>query len=220
VGDAIELLDGSGKRYLGKIAETDAKAAVVQVDSVETSTAPPVPITLLQSLPKGKTMDLILRMAAEIGASVVQPVYTDQSEVHLSGERMQSKVEKWRGTLVEACKQCGLPFLPQVLPPVRLKEWLDRNAGAEALKIVASLEEGSRPLLNTLQEAGMPERIIVAVGPEGDFTAAEYAGMRSSGFNPVRLGENVLRAETASVYMLSVINQVFGGRSEQGLISK
>ena len=103
VGDEVELLDGQGRRYAGTIAAADAKAAVVDIDSVEHGASPAVKITLLQSMPKGKTMDLILRMATEIGATVVQPIYTDQSEVHLSGERMQSKVEKWRGTMIESC---------------------------------------------------------------------------------------------------------------------
>jgi 16S rRNA (uracil1498-N3)-methyltransferase len=210
-GDDVELLDGAGKRYLGKIEKADARAAVVALDTVEEVPLPSVKMTLLQSMPKGKAMDLILRMATEIGVSVIQPVYTDQSEIHLNGERMQAKVEKWRGGMVEACKQCGLVRLPKLYPPLSLNTWLEANTDSDALKIVASLEAGSRPLMQTLRQAELPQEIIVAVGPEGDFTPAEYEAMRGAGFQPVRLGTNILRAETASAYMLSVIDQVFSG---------
>ncbi|HBM85832.1 MAG TPA: 16S rRNA (uracil(1498)-N(3))-methyltransferase, partial [Opitutae bacterium] len=71
-------------------------------------------VTLLQSMTKPKPMDLILRMATEIGASVIQPLITDQ------GERGQVKLDKWQLTMIEACKQCGLSFVPQLVEPIAL----------------------------------------------------------------------------------------------------
>ena len=165
-------------------------------------------LVLLQALPKTKAMDVILRMVTEIGISRMQPVYTQQSEVHIPGERVAGKVEKWRATAIEACKQCGLPYLPEVPAPMQLTDWLEQNpADGEDLRLVASLEEGARLLLDTLAAIDLPGRIILAVGPEGDFSSAEYKSLNDGGFVPVRLGDNVLRAETASAYMLSVIDQ-------------
>ena len=212
VGETVEVLDGRGTRYLGRIAAADGKAVRVEVDEV-VQDAPPMPrVTLLQSVPKGKTMDLILRMATEIGASQVQPIFTDQGDVQIKGERLLSKVEKWRLTMIESCKQCGLGYLPELASPTSLTDWLrEYPASAGTLRVVASLEDGSRPLREVLQAAGSLQEVVVAVGPEGDFTAGEYEALREAGFLPVRLGRNVLRAETAAAYILSVVDQCANG---------
>jgi RsmE family RNA methyltransferase len=94
-----------------------------------------------------------------------------------------------------------------------LQDWIDSAgrglaAQPDVLALVASLEDGARPLVDRLREAQRVEEVIVAVGPEGDFTADEYAALRACGFQPVMLGANVLRAETAAAYTLSVIDQV------------
>lgn len=214
-GERVEVLDGAGSRYDCSIVSADAKALQLRIEA-EASVSPKTPrVTLLQSIPKGKTMDLILRMATEIGAASVQPVFTDQGEVQIKGERMLSKLEKWRLTMVESCKQCGLAYLPELHAPVSLSTWLsglsDPGGTDSCLKIVASLEAGSRPLGELLHDAGPLEEVIVAVGPEGDFTAGEYAAMAEAGFSPVRLGRNVLRAETAAAYILSVVDQCAAG---------
>ena len=160
-------------------------------------------------------MDLILRMATEIGATCVQPVFTDQGEVLMKGERLLSKTEKWRLTMIESCKQCGLAYLPELAAPASLVEWINSEKRASSatkvkaatLRIVASLEEGSRSLCEVLETAGKFDEVVVAVGPEGDFTEGEYAALAAAGFQSVRLGANVLRAETAAAYILSVVDQ-------------
>ena len=221
-GETVEVLDGKGTRYLGRIATVDARAVRVEVDSIEKTQAPRPRVTLLQSIPKGKAMDLILRMATEIGATCVQPVFTDQGEVQMKGERLISKTEKWRLTMIESCKQCGLAYLPELAAPSSLTEWVNSEerassvtkAEATKLNIVASLEEGSRLLFEVLETAGEFDEVIVAVGPEGDFTAGEYASLAAAGFQSVRLGANVLRAETAAAYILSVVDQ-FASKSSR-----
>lgn len=202
VGATIEVLDGKGTRYLGTIEIANGKAVRVAVESVEAVPVPRPRITLLQSVPKGKAMDLILRMATEIGASVIQPVFTDQ------GEHGAAKMEKWQLTMIEACKQCGLSYVPELPEPCSLRDWLRANSQMEGtLRIVASLEDGSRPLLETLTTAEPFDEVVVAVGPAGDFSVAEYELLRDAGFKAVRLGGNVLRTETAAAYILSVVDQ-------------
>jgi 16S rRNA (uracil1498-N3)-methyltransferase len=206
-GATIEVLDGRGRRYLGTIEVANGKAVRVAVDSVETVTLEGPRVTLVQAMPKGKAMDLILRMATEIGASVIQPVFTDQ------GEHAQPKVDKWQLAIIEACKQCGLSHVPELAEPISLRDWLQRQAAApeRSLRVVASLESGSRPLAKTLIAAGALDEVVVAVGPAGDFSTAEYELLREADFKAVRLGANVLRTETAAAYILSVVDQV--GRS-------
>jgi len=213
-GAAVEVLDGRGRRSQGRLAEVDAKAAAIEIEREERVEAPKPALALVQALPKGKTTDLILRMATEVGAARIAPVFTEHGEMRIEGGRLAAKMEKWRTTMIESCKQCGLPFLPELLEPVALPERLAQlPAGSGTLGLVGSLEAGSRPLAQVLGEAsGGWEEVVVAVGPEGDFSEAEYALLRDSGFQPVRLGANVLRAETAAAYLMSVVDQLL--RSE------
>ncbi|MGJ8637919.1 MAG: RsmE family RNA methyltransferase [Opitutaceae bacterium] len=208
VGEAIEILDGNGRRYLGEIEIADAKAVKVALSEVVEVQPPKTRVTLIQSIPKGKTMDLILRMATEIGASTIQPVFTHQGDVQIKGERLLSKMDKWKMTMIEACKQCGLPHLPQLEKPQMLTDFLAATEYEESkLRIVASLEHGSRPLLEVLQSLRDVDSVEIAVGPEGDFTTEEYSALSANGFQPVRLGANVLRSETAAAYIMSVVDQ-------------
>jgi 16S rRNA (uracil1498-N3)-methyltransferase len=207
-GESIEVLDGRGKRYFGTVGIANGKGARIAVDEVVEASRVRPEVTLLISMPKGKTMDLILRMATEIGATSIQPIFTDQGEMQMKGDRLQAKLEKWRVIMIEACKQCGLSFLPSLEVPVQLSAWLHDVPQADAsLRVVASLEAGSLPLAQTVQSAGAVSAIVVAVGPEGDFTPQEYTALRDCGFQSVRLGANVLRSETAAAYILSVVDQ-------------
>lgn len=207
-GDLVDVLDGRGHRYSGRVALADGRALRVAVGSVCSDEPRACRLTLIQSIPKGKTMDLILRMATEIGATLVQPVFTDQGEVQMQGERLSSKVEKWRVTMIEACKQCGLSYLPELGEPVALGTWLrGQPPGEDVLRVVASLEAGSAPLRQAVQAARGVREVVVAVGPEGDFTSGEYEALREAGFQGVRLGSNILRSETAAAYTLSVVDQ-------------
>ena len=208
VGNTVDVLNGRGTIYRGRIKEAHSKAVIVKIeDRVESSQSIPK-VTLLQSITKGKTMDLVLRMGTEIGAACIQPIFTNHGEVQIKGDRLRSKVEKWEMTMIEACKQCGLPFLPKLGIPCSLDEWREESpSSGSALRIVASLEDGSRPLGQLLKDFGHVEEVVVAVGPEGDFAPVEYQALADSGFRPVRLGENILRAETAAAYILSVVDQ-------------
>ena len=210
-GTSVEVLDGKGTHYFGTIEVLDARAVVIAINSVKKVAKPELRVVLLQSESKGKTMDFILRMATEIGVAAIQPVFTDQ------GDHIVSKIEKRSLTMIEACKQCGLGYVPELLEPCRLQEWLKGNFytdGSGSLRLVASLQEGSQPLLEVLNSSLKKiNEVIVAVGPVGDFSVAEYSLLRDADFKAVRLGANILRVETATTYLLSVIDQAFRVRS-------
>ena len=209
VGDTVELLDGRGRCYAGRLIDKDAKGVRVAIESLTEHKRETPQTKLVQAVPKGKAMDLILRMASELGAAAIQPIFTAQGEVQLSGERLAGKLEKWRLVMVEACKQCGLPWLPKLHAPQSFDAWFEKDAKeASSLRMVASLGKGSRPLQTVINAPTDPVAAIeIAVGPEGDFSTAEYAALEGAGWQAVRLGANVLRAETATAYALSVIDQ-------------
>ena len=207
VGQEVEVLNGQGCIYRGRIEKANAKGTRIAIDSIEEISRPKLKVTLVQAIPKGKAMDLILRMATEIGVSMIQPVFTDHGEVQIANERLASKVEKWRLSMIEACKQCGLAWLPELVEPVSFRKWQDQKPEEGRLRIVASLESGGRPLAELLKEHSDACTFEVAVGPEGDFSTLEYQNLSEVDFKSVRLGANVLRVDTAAAYILSVIDQ-------------
>lgn len=207
-GETIEVLDGKGTHYAGEIQSVSSKAVRVQVKSVKKVSTTRPRVQLLQSESRAKTMDIVLRMATEIGVATVQPVFTER------GEHLQRNYDKRLLTMIEACKQCGLSHLPKLYQPCHLQEWLQSNVQtSKTLRLVASLEKESRPLLSVLE--ALPhalEEVVVAVGPVGDFTDAEYGLLRKNGFEAVQLSANVLRVETAAAYILSVVDQAVRSR--------
>ncbi|HBO57307.1 MAG TPA: hypothetical protein DD622_02600, partial [Opitutae bacterium] len=102
----VEVLDGMGTCFKGRLVTADAKAARIEIDSLERVEKARIAVTLVQAVPKGKAMDLILRTATQIGVSVVQPVFASHGEVFITGARLESKLDKWRLAMIEACKQC------------------------------------------------------------------------------------------------------------------
>ena len=209
VGTEVELLDGCGRSFTGRLVDADSKRARVAIESVVDQVKELPAVTLVQAVPKGKAMELILRMATELGVHSIQPIFTAQGEVQLSGDRLVGKLEKWRLVMIEACKQCGLLWLPRLEAPLDFNGWLkSKSGGDQALKMVASLGADSQPIQAVLN-AGLGESngVEIAVGPEGDFSVEEYAELAQANWRSVRLGSNVLRAETATAYVLSVIDQ-------------
>lgn len=213
VGDAVEVLDGLGNCFNGLIEHDSSKGARIAVETTESMERLMPEITLVQAVPKGKAMDLILRMATELGATKIQPIFTSQGEVQLSEDRLLSKIDKWKLTMIEATKQCGLLWLPELMEPLHFSKWQETAAKSKdsesPIRLVASLEKGSESLLRTVQgmDGFSRTRIEVLIGPEGDFSNEEYASLKDLECIPVCLGRNVLRAETAAAYLLSVLDQ-------------
>lgn len=206
-GDPVIAFDGLGTEWTTIIASDRRNGAVLQVRRVDRR--PPLPhrISLAQALPKGASMDAIVRKATEIGAAAVIPLETERTQVHLGGERSDRKVEKWQTAALEAAKQCGNPFLPDIRPITRLDAFL-REPGDFDLRLIASLHPGARSLkaVFTSLEYQPPARpsVVWLIGPEGDFSPSEVEQALAAGFAPVTLGPLVLRCETAATYALSI----------------
>ncbi len=209
VGDKLTVFDGAGHEASAHIAAIDGRSAVLKLGSPSTSVRLPGAITLAQAIPKGKTMDLIVQKAVELGAIAVVPLISDRTIVRLDADEVARKREKWQETALEACKQCGQNFLPEILKPQSVAAYL-QTLPKDGLHLIASLQPDSRPIKEVLalhceEFGGRPKVVTIFIGPEGDFTPAELALCKSHGCLPVTLGPIVLRSETAAIYCLSVL---------------
>ncbi len=150
---------------------------------------------------KAEPFEWLLEKAVELGAASVQPIITERTVVHLSGEHLEKKLHKWRRHMMESAKQCHTPFIPVLEAPRTLASLLPALPDS-ALKILPALSEHSRTLDTVSGEA---RQAFVAIGPEGDFTPAEEALAMQHGFIPVTLGPLILRAETAAITTLAIL---------------
>lgn len=209
-GDPVVAFDGRGREWSCECSDPAKNAAVLRVKDTRQAAPLPYAITLAQSLPKGATMDEIVRQATELGAARIVPLLTERTQVHLDGDRAEKKVEKWRVAAIEAAKQCGNPWVPEIAPVQKLDWLLTTVAQDYDLKLVASLHAGAKPLRGVVAHfrathGRAPQRVLWLVGPEGDFSPAEMTACVMAGGVPVTLGPLVLRCDTAAIAALSVL---------------
>jgi 16S rRNA (uracil1498-N3)-methyltransferase len=219
-GDPVVAFDGRGREWLTECVDPARGGALLRVRSARPAATRRFAITLAQALPKGATMDDIVRQATEVGAARIVPLVSERTQVHLDGDRADKKGEKWRTTAIEAAKQCGNPWLPEIAPVTKLEDFLKLSPAtngvgvetdAHPLKLVASLHGGSTSLRRALgtyaaKHGRPPSTAVWLVGPEGDFSPAEMTAAITAGFVPVTLGPLVLRSDTAALYALSILS--------------
>lgn len=206
-GDTITVFDGLGTEAKARITASSKDHVSYEILARAKSPEPRLRVHLGQAIPKGKSMDLILQKATELGASAVTPILAERSVVDLTQERATTKQEKWQTTVLEACKQCGQNWLPRVAAPVGLAEFL-ADLPTHGLRLIASLQPDARPMPIVLREAWSSApltHVTLMIGPEGDFTPSELGRARAAGFMPVSLGPHVLRTETAAIFCLAAL---------------
>ena len=213
-GDTVVVFDGRGSEWICELAEAGKRAARLRVRFAQKAKPLPWRITLGQALPLGGAMDSIVRKATEIGVAMIVPLESERTQMHLGAERSDRKTEKWQTAALEAAKQCGNPWLPEIGPVTGASAFMDSAAGYD-LKLIASLQPGAKSLKSVLAQfrashGRAPANVLWLVGPEGDFTPAEMSHSRAAGFEPITLGPLVLRCETAAVYALSVLGYELG----------
>ncbi len=205
-GARVTVFDGCGRRAAAEVLGVARDRVTLRLGAVEQ--VPPLrpAITLVQAIPKGKHMDIIVQKAVELGVAAIQPLVTSRTVVH-PGE---GKSDKWRRIALEACKQCGQDTLPRLADPQPFARWIASQAAAPCdLRIIASLAEGARPLREILRAHPAVTAVTLLVGPEGDFSAEETTAALAAGFLPASLGEIVLRVETAALFGLAALRYEF-----------
>ncbi len=209
-GDRVVLFDGQGTEVMATLTDVTAKHVRFREDSRTKTPRGAGDITLVQALPKNKSMDLIVQKATELGVSRIQPLISERSVVRLDEEQGAQKAEKWKQIAVEAAKQCGQNWLPEILPARSAREFLMQKPLAQA-PFIGSLQPGARTFRRWLKElrgqSGVSKlSYAICIGPEGDFSPAEISTALASGYLPVTLGPVVLRSETAAIFSLSVLS--------------
>lgn len=206
-GDKLDLFDGMGNETCATIRQIDKKAVIVDMSPVVRAPEPNTyPTHLALSVIRNEPMDWAIQKAVELGVHTITPVVAERSQGRFNPEQAEKKYLHWQEIIISACEQSGLSFLPRlaalaplqalfVLPHTGLRLMFDPQA-------IRSL--------HTLESSAAATTLLI--GPEGGFTQAEIANAETAGFVKVSLHAQTLRAETAALVAISLVQFHFGTR--------
>jgi len=194
-GEAVAVIDGRGGLWQGRIGQGDWLEDLLPLRD---PSPPPRPrLCLALALPR-QDVELVWRMATELGADRLQPLIAERCQ----GSGKRPSLERWSAVVREATEQCERLWLPQLEPPRPAVDWLAQPQ--EGLRLLATTRRQGLPLLETrlAGEAGAavgPETITLAIGPEGGWSPGEERLAEAAGWAAVSLGDTILRTTTAAV---------------------
>jgi len=202
VGEEVELFDGAGQIIIGRVNKLEKGSAEIEVLEKVRKEPDRTEITVAVALAKGSRWDWLIEKCTELGAANIWPVLFERSVVKGSGA--EGQLAKWNRRALEAAKQSGQVYLPEITQPRELEEVL-KDTKNDYLGLVGTLNESAESILAVLNKADQAKQIVLLVGPEGGLTDEEQELATASGYEPVYLGENILRVETAAVGLLAAV---------------
>ncbi len=191
-GDRIELFDGRGLVARAAVTATDPRRGVtVRLTESESAAPPAGALCLATAVPRGDRMESLVETACQLGVARIAPIVFERST---PGTRGRS--QRWQRVAIEACKQSGRNHFPRIDEPAALADWLASKPPAPAGRWLAD-PGGAEPA--ALAGAARRGPCVALVGPEGGLTRSEFGACLAAGFSTVRLGDHILRIETAAM---------------------
>lgn len=210
-GEALLIGDGQGCRYRAEITAVTKQAVTARI--LETLLAPPsqAPVlTLGQALLKGEKMDWVIQKATELGIGTIVPLQCRHSMVQPKADRIEGQTARWQRIALEAAQQSEQWRVATVMPPQGVERYA-KEVDARSLRLI--LMERRETCIN-LSKIALPtspeDSITVLVGPEGGWAREEIAEAEKAGFVPITLGPTILRAETAAIVTVGILQHRLG----------
>jgi 16S rRNA (uracil1498-N3)-methyltransferase len=205
-GEKIKLIDGKGKEYEGEIVEIIKKGKKIKVrvkllKILREENPSLIKIVAFIPLLKGDKTEFLIEKGVELGINEFIPFQSDYSVVKASSkleERLKIKA-------INALKQSGRLYLPEIKSPVILRNFLSENPFPSSLKIVALPEKGIF-LEKLIEKLINSKEIVLISGPEGGFSKEEEKLLKEKNFVPLFLSPYILKAETASLSLMSFVS--------------
>ena len=208
VGSLITLTNPEGNDFRGRVIRlSQTEASIFIFDGFPSPTESFLEIILLQALPEKERMELIIQKATELGVSVILPFQSERSISLNEREAKQKKAHRWQHIAVKAVQQSRRARVPYVGPCRPLPDVLG-DCREDGMKILL-WEKGGENLKSVLKQYP-PKKIYVMVGPEGGFTEGEVRLAKEKGFIPIKLGQRILRTETAAITMVGILQYESG----------
>ncbi len=205
-GELIDFLDGQGGKYTGRIIAIDSEnnSFQAEVETYRNYRVNSPTITLAIALPKGKKFVFIIQKAAELGIQKIIPLECHYSVKLLPTARdKERKFIQWQKTALEAIKQCGNPYLPEIKHPIPLTSL---NLPSEK-NFVKLLFHGPATDGISTQAAALASarEVLMIIGPEGGFSPEEIKFLTEHDCQAISLGSTILRLETAAIAATAIV---------------
>lgn len=207
VGELFRGLHPEGGIHLCRLEKGERGWTVQLLEKLEDNTESPFQITLAQALIKKDKFEWVVQKAVELGVQRIVPLVTDRTDLKLSPEREDRRLERWDKILREAVKQSQRTRIPTLSRVTTLRDCLSGLPGG--LNIVFDEQAGMR-LTEALDLSQSPGECTLFVGPEGGWSSAERDLFKDHSVQPVWLGPRILRSETAPVAVVSILQHRFG----------
>lgn len=193
IGDRVILFDGKGSDFLCEISTLTKNVASLSVLEETKGIIPSKKITLFISLIKRENLELVLEKATELGVSRIIPVVADRSEKKSLNHERSLKI------VIEASEQSGRANVPILDETMTIEEAVEKHRGEMSLVVFDPTGTPNREISTKDSSLGL------FVGPEGGFTRAELEFFTEKEIPILKLGEQILRAETASIVAVSLV---------------
>ncbi|MGH1486044.1 MAG: 16S rRNA (uracil(1498)-N(3))-methyltransferase [Cellvibrionaceae bacterium] len=204
-GRPIILFNGQGGEYEGKVATISKKSTIINVENyTDAQPESGLKTVLGVCLIKNDRMDWLLQKATELGVSTISPLVSAYTEIKLPADRIDKKMQHWQQVVINACQQSGRTMIPTIEKPQTLDQWLEGSDAA--CKLVLHPYKASP--LDSLSSSS--DSIALLIGPEGGLSENEVDSAIKKGFSSFTLGPRILRAETAPLTALSILQYRFG----------
>lgn len=209
-GAPIELFDGRGTVFNAVILEVGGRVKVRLGSRIREDMIPEKPVWVLQGQLKGKKMDTVVQKCTELGATRLKPFISSRCQVKTDNIQDNKRQQRWQRITIAACKQC-LRSRPLILDQPRPFSELFNlcEPGPNALRLLF-WEEEKAVRLHDLPSFDQFDSVCLLLGPEGGLTVEEVEMARAEGWRTVSLGDHILRAETATLAALSIVQHLAG----------
>ena len=209
-GDRVTLFDDGGWEHEAVIRSLGAAQGEIEIArSYRSERDSPLPITLALGLTKGEKMDFVVEKATELGVQAIAPLISQFTVPKLDTRKMAQRTERWQKIALSAAKQCGRTRVPEVCPLVDFQDFVKQPRPA-TLKLLFWEKEQEQTLHQVQAQERQVDAVALMIGPEGGFSAPEANAAQEQGFRAVGLGRRILRAETAAVTALALVQFIWG----------
>ena len=210
VGDHMIVFDDSGWEHEAVIrALTPVQGEFEIIRSYQTQCESPLQTTLAVGLTKGEKIDFVIEKATELGVHKIIPFTSKYAVPKFDERKVAVRTARWQKIALSATKQSGRTQAPEVLPLCSLRELVARP-WPDAIKIFFWEKEARQSLAQLHENRRVVNSVLLAIGPEGGFSTEEAELARAHGFVLVQLGQRILRAETAALTALSLVQFLWG----------
>jgi len=209
VGDRLECFDGQGGCYVGVVRQHTRDRLTLTIEQRVEEPPGPLQITLAFAVIRPERIEWIIEKATELGVSRLVPFITSRTRMQRSPHGHAHRLTRWRRIVTEATRQCGRSFVPSIEVPQPFEQLMKEPLEQPTLLLTLAAEH-RRGLEQCLRELQGMTSVTIMIGPEGDFSPEEIALATQRGAQLITIGQKPLRAETAAIVALTILQHAVG----------